>query len=316
MLSLNEGAWQLCDQLSAQAELLKSEVVTGPLGSRLIDCGVQKPGSLEAGRIVAEICLAGRAKVELSYTTTGAWPGPQVVVRTDWPLAACMSSQYAGWQLQADKYFAMGSGPMRAAAAREAIFHEAPTEKGAARVVGFLETSQLPPEAVISKIANDCGVAPENITLVLARTASLVGSIQVVARAVETSLHKLHELKFDLNQVVAGFGQAPLPPVAKKDSAAIGWTNDAVLYGASVTLYVRCEDEQLATLGPQVPSSASRDFGEPFGDIFRRYEYNFYKIDPLLFSPAEVTFQNLTSGNTFRFGELRGDILKRSFQGK
>ena len=39
----------------------------------------------------------------------------------------------------------------------------------------------------------------------------------MVARSVETALHKLHELKFDLNQIVSAFGTAPLPPVATKD---------------------------------------------------------------------------------------------------
>ncbi len=313
MLSLNEAAWQICDQLAAQAGLLQLQVSSGPLGARLIDCGVKAPGGLEAGRRVAEICLAGRAQVDLTYAPDGIWPGPQVTIRSDWPVTACMSSQYAGWMLQAEKYFAMGSGPMRAAAGREKIFTDVPPEPGARRVVGFLETSALPPEAVIANIASSCNVSGENITLVLARTACLVGSVQVVARVVETALHKLHELGFPLENIESAMGQAPLPPVAKNDAAAIGWTNDAVLYGGAVSLYVRCDDAELVKLGPQVPSCASRDFGEPFGDIFKRYEYNFYKIDPLLFSPAMVTFHNLNTGKTHRFGGLRGDILASSY---
>ena len=47
-------------------------------------------------------------------------PGPAVQVASDDPVLACMASQYAGWQVSVGKYFAMGSGPMRAAYGKEA----------------------------------------------------------------------------------------------------------------------------------------------------------------------------------------------------
>ncbi|MEQ8838423.1 MAG: methenyltetrahydromethanopterin cyclohydrolase [Lacipirellulaceae bacterium] len=43
------------------------------------------------------------------------------------------------------------------------------------------------------------------------------------------------------------------------------------------------------------------------------YEYDFYKVDPLLFSPALVTFVNLKSGKTFRYGTLNDEVLAESF---
>jgi len=149
----------------------------------------------------------------------------------------------------------------------------------------------------------------------VARTASLAGTVQVVARSVETCLHKLHELGFDLARVQSGYGVAPLPPVAADDLTGIGRTNDAVLYGGSVTLWVRGDDDLLTTIGPRVPSSSSADHGQPFAAIFEKYGRDFYKIDPLLFSPAEVTFINLDTGRTHRFGELRPDVIRQSFVG-
>jgi methenyltetrahydromethanopterin cyclohydrolase len=86
-----------------------------------------------------------------------------------------------------------------------------------------------------------------------------------------------------------------------------------MVYGGRVTLWVRDRDETIEQVGPKIPSSASPDFGEPFGDIFERYGRDFYKIDPLLFSPAEITLINLESGKAHRFGELRTDVLRRSF---
>ncbi|MCO6457103.1 MAG: methenyltetrahydromethanopterin cyclohydrolase, partial [Pirellulaceae bacterium] len=235
-------------------------------------------------------------------------------VRTDHPVAACMAAQYAGWQIQAEpKFFAMGSGPMRAAAGKEDLFDRIGFRERPAVAVGVLETSSLPPLSLADRLASDCGVAVERLTLLMAATSSLAGTVQVVARSVETALHKLHELGFDLAQVVSGWGTAPLPPVAENDLAAIGRTNDAVLYGGQVTLWVDADDDELVHLGPRVPSCSSPDYGRPFGVLFEQYERDFYRIDPLLFSPAVVTLINTRTGRTRRYGELRPDVLEQSF---
>ena len=76
--------------------------------------------------------------------------------------------------------------------------------------VGVLETRKLPDEAVIGYLSDRLKLAPGQITLLAAPAASIAGTAQVVARSLETALHKLHELKFDLSQVVVGFGTAPL----------------------------------------------------------------------------------------------------------
>src|SRR5262249_40808156 len=128
----------------------------------------------------------------------------------------------------------------------------------------------------------------------------------------EMALHKLHELKFDLKQVVSGMGIAQLPPPAKDDLAAIGRTNDAILYGGRATVWVDADDDQLAEIGPKVPSSASPEFGALFGELFARYQ-DFYKIDPMLFSPAQITLCNLRTGQMHQFGRMDAELLSRSF---
>src|SRR5439155_676683 len=75
------------------------------------------------------------------------------------------------------------------------------------------------------------GRAPSQLTFVVAPTASLAGGVQIVARILETGLHKMDTLGFDVNKIVSGIGTAPLPPVAKNDLRAIGRTNDCILYG-------------------------------------------------------------------------------------
>ena len=75
---------------------------------------------------------------------------PLIQVVTDHPVQACLASQYAGWALKDGKFFAMGSGPMRAAAGNEAIYDSIGFRETADAVVGVLETTQ-------AAAAGDCG---------------------------------------------------------------------------------------------------------------------------------------------------------------
>jgi methenyltetrahydromethanopterin cyclohydrolase len=308
-MTLNERASRVADEMERRAEELRI-AVSRVGGARIIDCGGAVTGSLAAGLGLARTCLADLADVVFVQSPFG---GPAVQVTTDEPVRACLASQYAGWQVQVDKFFAMGSGPMRALSAREEIFQHIPGKEESPVAVGVLETRKHPTEEIITNIVTKLPASAESLTLLVAPASSLAGTVQVVARSLETALHKLHELKFDVTQVVSGYGVAPLPPVAKDELAAIGRTNDAILYGGSVTLWVRADDELLEAIGPKVPSSASKDHGEPFAEIYKRYG-DFYKIDPLLFSPAEVEFRNLKSGRCHRFGKLEPGLLRKSYE--
>ena len=312
-MNLNLQASALCQSLVDDRDKLRIGVRTNEIGTRLIDCGVANLGGLEAGRRIAEICLAGLASVRFVPAAEELSIGPAVMVTTDHPLAACMASQYAGWQIQGGKYFAMGSGPMRAAAGKETLFAKIGHTEKCNEAVGILEARTIPPAAVCQDVAAACGIAPEKLTLLIAPTASLAGTVQVVARSVETALHKLLELGFDLERIVCGSGVAPLPPASANDLQAIGRTNDAILYGGTVTLFVRGDDASIETIGPRVPSGASSDYGQPFAAIFERYHRDFYKIDPHLFSPAVVTLSNLDTGRSFRFGHTLPRVIHESF---
>jgi methenyltetrahydromethanopterin cyclohydrolase len=311
MTTLNEQAWRLADALEANANAWRVQV-SRVGGARVIDCGGAVSGSLAAGVYLARACLADLADVTLVPNLLPELPGPAVQVVTDDPVRACLASQYAGWQIKVENFFAMGSGPMRAVYAREELFQHIPGKEESACAVGVLESRKHPTEEVITYIVGRLPTTVERLTLLVAPTSSLAGTLQVVARSVETALHKLHELKFDLLQVLSGYGVAPLPPVSPNELEAIGRTNDAILYGGRVTLWVRADDEILAAVGPKVPSAASKDYGAPFAELFARYG-DFYKIDPHLFSPAEVTFHNLKTGRTHTFGHVEPVLLKKSF---
>ncbi len=207
----------------------------------------------------------------------------------------------------------MGSGPMRAVYAREDLFARLGFREQAGEAVGVLEGRKLPNKAVVQYICERTGVTSDKLRLLIAPTASQAGTVQIVSRSIETALHKLFELGFDVRQIKSACGSAPLPPVAGDDMTGIGRTNDAILYGARVTLWVRCSDSVLTELGPSVPACSSSAFGKPFLEIFEEAGRDFYKIDKHLFSPAEVTFSNLDSGQVHRFGRTEPQILKTSF---
>jgi methenyltetrahydromethanopterin cyclohydrolase len=180
------------------------------------------------------------------------------------------------------------------------------------RGVLVLEGRTLPTEAVADWVAERAGLPPGAITFVAAPTASLAGGVQVVARVIETGLHKMETLGFDVRRVVSASGTAPVPPVAKNDIRAIGRTNDCILYGGRARFTMHGEDDELRDLAMRLPSISSTDYGTPFYDIFQRYDNDFYKIDGQLFSPAEVWLTNAASGRTFHAGAVNPGILRTS----
>jgi methenyltetrahydromethanopterin cyclohydrolase len=166
---------------------------------------------------------------------------------------------------------------------------------------------------VIEKIARDTKLTPQQLTIILTPTTSIAGVVQIVGRVLEVALHKAHTLHFPLNNIVSGSGLAVLPPVAKDFMTAMGRTNDAILFGGDVSLQVKGSDDAAAELAKNLPSSASKDYGKTFAEVFKFYNMDFYKIDPFLFSPAKVTVTNVDTGNVFEAGQLNADLINLSF---
>ena len=166
---------------------------------------------------------------------------------------------------------------------------------------------------MLAKVAADCGVQPGNLTVILTPTQSLAGSTQIVARVLEVAMHKTHELGFALDDVVDGQGAAPLAPPAPDVITAMGRTNDAILFAGRVHLFVQGEYEAAHDLCERLPSNTSRDYGKPFAEVFKDYDCDFFKVDPMLFSPAVVHVTHTPSGHTFSAGEINLKLLKQSF---
>ena len=312
-LQMNERARDLADVMAEDPAGLRISSTTLASGARVIDAGVAVDGGLNAGLLLGEICMGGLGDVEYTQVSLGGASWPAVQVRTDHPAVACMASQYAGWAIQVDKYFAMGSGPLRAHARVEReLFEKLHYAEQATCGVLVLEGRNLPTDAVAEYVARKATLSPAQLTFIIAPTASLAGGTQISARILETGLHKMETLGFDVRKVVSGIGTAPIATVAKNDLRGIGRTNDCILYGGQAHYTVKADDTELADLAAKLPASASKDYGTPFYEIFERYDKDFYKIDPLLFSPAEVWLTSVTSGRTHHAGRVNVDVLQRS----
>jgi methenyltetrahydromethanopterin cyclohydrolase len=315
--SVNREVERVVEGLIRDAQALRVEVSQGPLGETRIDCGVRAVGGLEAGRRMAEVCLAGLGRVSLETTDpSNSWPF-MVTLHTNQPVLACLGSQYAGWSLTVEdkgkKYHVLGSGPARALGSSEKLFDELGYRDDADSACLVLEADRDPPVALVEHVAKACKIPADRLTIVYAPTSSLAGNVQIAARCLEVALHKSHELHFPLHNIVDGMATAPLPPPAPGFVAAMGRTNDAIIYGGRVQLYVNGSAKAAKGLADQLPSLKSKDYGRPFADIFASVKGDFYAIDRMLFSPAKVTVTALETGESFEAGHIDTAILSRSF---
>ena len=175
-----------------------------------------------------------------------------------------------------------------------------------------LEGRTLPNDEVAAWVAEKARLQPLQLTFVVAPTASIAGGVQISARIIETGLHKMETLGFDVRRVISAMGTRrclPWPRTTSGPSAAP--TTASCMAGRPATRF-KAGDAELEKLAEQVPASASRDYGTPFYEIFQRYGGDFYKIDPLLFSPAEVWLTSTETGRTFHAGRLNPEVLEAS----
>jgi methenyltetrahydromethanopterin cyclohydrolase len=165
----------------------------------------------------------------------------------------------------------------------------------------------------VQRIAQDCRLPTDRLSFIYTPTQSFAGNVQIVARVLEVALHKAHELKFPIDRIIEGMGAAPLSPPHPDLVAAMGRTNDAIIYAGRVHLFVTGAAADARALADQLPSTTSRDYGEPFAHIFKRFKGDFYAVDPMLFSPAEVTVTAIESGESFHNGRVDLKLIDASF---
>jgi methenyltetrahydromethanopterin cyclohydrolase len=166
-------------------------------------------------------------------------------------------------------------------------------------------------------VANACHLPPEQVYVVFAPTACLVGAIQVASRTVEQVMIKLFLRGFDIHCVKHGFGTAPVAPLATDEVEMMGRANDALFYGATTVLYADAPDAVIAPIveGLCFDVNAGVYFGMPFAAIFDRFDHNWFAVPDLIDSPAKVIINSLQTGHSFVGGQINLNVLSRSYFG-
>ena len=144
---LNDGAFRLYQETLANAESWRVQRHKLANEATVVDFGVNTPGGIRAGLMLASICMSGRAEITLHPANATIGPWSLIQVATDDPVHACMASQYAGWPVKKDKFFAMGSGPMRTKRGKELVLKSLNISDESPYAVGVLECDSLPDES-------------------------------------------------------------------------------------------------------------------------------------------------------------------------
>jgi methenyltetrahydromethanopterin cyclohydrolase len=280
----------------------------------VIDVGISVGGSHEAGRLVSEVCMGGLGATRISRVSIGEISLPAVIVGSNRPALATLGSQMAGWPISIGDYSAMGSGPARALAGVEKeLYSELQYVDSATHGVLVLETRKIPTSQVTQFIADSCGIPCSNLYCIIVPPASIAGSVQVSARVVEMGIQKLRRLGLDPTRIRTVYGVAPIAPVAASDDKAVGLTNDCILYGGRVYLHIASEEgEDLNALVIRTPASTSSQYGAPLYSLVK--SMGFDRIDPALFSPAEITLIDVRNDTIHRAGELNPAVLRESLE--
>lgn len=314
-ISVNERAFSLLSRMLDDPDYYRVTVAKTESDATLIDAGVAAEGGFEAGRLITEVCMGGCASVQLTSKDFGGLELPCVLVYSDHPVIATLGSQYAGWQIRENGYFAIGSGPARALAQKpQKIFESIRYRDDFTKAIMILEADKSPSTSLMKRFASDCHVSPKNLFIILTPTTSVAGAVQISGRIIETGIQKLRRLGFDPNAIVSASGSAPIPPSHPDFDEAMGRTNDALIYGGSAYYQVRHDDDaRLAEIVENASSTKSSIYGKRFLEIFRLADGDFYKIDPNFFAPAVVAMTNLKTGKIHLQGRTDAELLRRSF---
>jgi methenyltetrahydromethanopterin cyclohydrolase len=314
-LSVNRLAWKLLERMIENPAFYGVKARKTESGTTIVDAGIEAKGGFEAGRLITEICMGGLGNAEITFKEYGNMTLPSISVYTDHPVIATLGSQYAGWQINEEGCFAIGSGPARALALKpKEIYREIKYEDDFDKAVVVLETDKHPPAKLTERIIKDCKVSAADMAMILTPTTSIAGATQVSGRIVETGIHKLRKVGLDPNVILHACGFAPIAPIHPKFANAMARTNDAILYGGTAYYTVEYDDEEeLQKIVEKAPSKASKDYGRPFLEIFKEAKYDFYRIDPILFAPAVIIINNARTGKTLKRGEINVEALTESF---
>ncbi len=317
MLNINKKAMKVVREIIEDADALGCKVIKMDCGVNLIDMGIDCLGSYKAGVLFTRACMGDMGTVALGqFKLNEEYSFASVEVSTNKPMIACYGAQIAGWKLGEGEFATIGSGPARAIARVESdwYFSMCDYRETNDEAVLCLQDVRYPTDEVALSVAKACNVKPEDTYLLISDSTCVVASVQVSARVLEQTCHRLYEMNFDTNKVQMMRGSAPIAPIVNDELKAMGRINDALNYGSTVEVWMDAEDAEIEqVIGGLVGKTASPCYGELFADIFDRAERDFFLVDKAVYSLGSMQIHNVRTGNSFKAGEVHYGVLEKSF---
>lgn len=285
-------------------------------GATVIDMGINVPGGREAALLFTLVTLGGLGDVGYGLIPAGGKMLESIEVRLDRPQEAALSSQFSAWKIKPTGEYRLpgfASGPARAIAYRDPIAKMWPYRETYHKTALAIQTAALPDESIGEEVCSACGVEPQNVYLLAAKTGSLVGCVQIAARMAEVSLWGLGYNDFPLDQVLSFSGSAAIPPVISDELIAMDRVNSSTLYGSVARYIVDCEDAEIERVLPHMAFSGTKHNKKTFAELYDAAERDIFKMDTDVHKVARIEMTNLRTGRTFYAGALDAEMLVQSY---
>ena len=275
------------------------------------------PGSWRTAKLMTEILYGGLN--EITYETfpemiDGVYYNA-VHVYSDNVVLQQAGCNISGWELKPGKYAPVLAGPGRTLARKKGDWFSkySDYEDKHHEAVLTVEMGRMLEEEEVEELIEAVGVDACNLYILVAASGSIACSVQVSARIIEQTLHRLHEEKFNLDNIVEAHGFCVIPPVIKDDLIAMGRLNDVLIYGGQSTFTVDCEDEEVEKVIDKITSDKCSMYGSSFKTIYQENGCDFYRVPMEMYSPAKTVIINQRTGKVFKAGKLNLEILAKSF---
>jgi methenyltetrahydromethanopterin cyclohydrolase len=318
MFSINQDSLKIVkEKILPYVEQLNCRKTVMKNGATVIDMGIEAPGGWQAAKLFVDVTIAGLGHVDYGRFLYEGFDLPSIDVYIDHPQIASLSSQFSSWPMAVKDipgYIRpFGSGPARAIAQNDfAVKVWDYVDKHHETVFG-LQADVLPDESLAEEIASACGISPENVYILAAKTGSLVGSIQVCSRTIETSIWRLHVKGFDIRKVISGMGTCPIAPPVKDEFQAMVRVNVAVLYGGIVRYVVDCSDAEIEAVIDKLPTNSARRYGYSFAKMLEEGNRDIFNTDKDIHGVAIFEIMNYATGSVYKAGEIRQEYLREIF---
>lgn len=316
--SVNEAAAELLErEVLPNAEKLNIQVHRLRNGAVVLDMGIHAKGGFRAGKYFAEVGMGGLGRLRFTMLPLEHYMVPGLQISTENPSVCEMASYVAATRVRWRGDLQVVSGPVRSILGSDA-FAQAVTYRDPAprKAVAGVQTTILPDEELAESIGQVCGIAPERLYIMAARTGCITGAVQVCARNVEQAMPTVYDRGFSMEQIIEGNAVTPLVSVVDDEAIAYGRVNDCLIYGQETNLTVRCRDEEITTMLADIPFSKNTDiYGTPFQELFDRCGNNWAYVPRDWDAPCKINFYNEVTGHSYETGHIGYAAVETAFLG-